>query len=136
MFASSPIARLATVTPSGRPHLVPVVFAVQFDQDNVDQNNGVVYTAVDAKPKSTQRLRRLENIEVNAAVSLLVDHYADDWTQLWWVRVDGTATIARDGGALTTGYRLLRAKYDQYQSVSLNGPVIAITVTRWSSWHA
>lgn len=130
-FATSPVARLATVTSSGRPHLVPVVFAVQFDQ-----NNGVVYTAVDAKPKSTQRLRRLKNIEANAAVSLLVDHYADDWAQLWWVRVDGTATIARDGAALTTGYRLLRAKYDQYQSVSLNGPVIAITVTRWSSWHA
>ncbi|OBK17398.1 TIGR03668 family PPOX class F420-dependent oxidoreductase [Mycobacterium asiaticum] len=130
-FATSPVARLATVTSSGRPHLVPVVFAVQFDQ-----NNGVVYTAVDAKPKSTQRLRRLKNIEANAAVSLLVDHYADDWAQLWWVRVDGTATIAQDGAALTTGYRLLRAKYDQYQSVSLNGPVIAITVTRWSSWHA
>ncbi|OBK97000.1 PPOX class F420-dependent oxidoreductase [Mycobacterium asiaticum] len=130
-FATSPVARLATVTSSGRPHLVPVVFAVQFDQ-----NNGVVYTAVDAKPKSTQRLRRLKNIKANAAVSLLVDHYADDWAQLWWVRVDGTATIAQDGAALTTGYRLLRAKYDQYQSVSLNGPVIAITVTRWSSWHA
>jgi PPOX class probable F420-dependent enzyme len=126
-FAQSPVARLATVTPEGTPHLVPVVFAL---------DRHVIYTAVDAKPKTTQRLRRLANIEKNPAVSLLVDHYAEDWTQLWWVRVDGRAAIAGDGEALRTGYRLLRAKYDQYQSVSLDGPVITITAARWSSWHA
>jgi PPOX class probable F420-dependent enzyme len=126
-FAQAPIARLATVSPDGMPHLVPVVFALRDD---------VVYTAVDAKPKTTQRLRRLANIETNPQVSLLVDHYADDWTQLWWVRVDGAATIHRGGDALDNGYQLLRAKYSQYQSVSLDGPVIAIAVQRWASWHA
>ncbi|WP_374023514.1 TIGR03668 family PPOX class F420-dependent oxidoreductase [Mycobacterium sp. HNNTM2301] len=125
----SPVARLATITPDGRPHLVPVVFAVADPAD-------VVYTAVDAKPKATRRLRRLANIEQNPHVSLLVDHYADDWTQLWWVRVDGTATIHADGPAMESAYRLLRAKYPQYQSVSLDGPVIAIAVRSWSSWHA
>jgi PPOX class probable F420-dependent enzyme len=127
-FTQSPVARLATITPDGMPHLVPVVFAVGADE--------VVYTAVDAKPKTTRRLRRLANIESNPQVSLLVDHYTDDWTQLWWVRVDGVAAIHRDGEAMRIGYRLLRAKYAQYQSVPLNGPVIAITVRRWSSWHA
>jgi PPOX class probable F420-dependent enzyme len=126
-FTQSPVARLATITPDGKPHLVPVVFAVGDDE--------VVYTAVDAKPKTTRRLRRLANIESNPQVSLLVDHYTDDWTQLWWVRVDGVAAIHRDGEAMRIGYRLLRAKYSQYQSVPLNGPVIAITVRRWSSWH-
>lgn len=126
-FARSPVARLATVAPDGAPHLVPVVFAVDGD---------VIYTAVDAKPKKTQRLRRLANIEHNPAVSLLVDHYAEDWTQLWWVRVDGTATVAADGDTLSTGYRLLRAKYPQYQSVPLDGPVIAVSAKRWSGWHA
>lgn len=126
-FARSPVARLATVSAQGVPHLVPVVFAL---------HSGVVYTAVDAKPKTTRRLRRLTNIETNPAVSLLVDHYDDDWTRLWWVRADGTAAIARDGESLDTGFRLLRAKYPQYQSVSLDGPVIAVTVCRWSSWHA
>lgn len=125
----SQVARLATVTPDGLPHLVPVVFAVPDGED-------MVYTAVDAKPKATRRLRRLANIERNPQVSLLVDQYADDWTQLWWVRVDGTATIHADGPAMESAYRLLRAKYPQYQSVSLNGPVIAISVLRWSSWHA
>ncbi len=129
-FTQSPVARLATITPDGLPHLVPVVFAVA--QDSPD----VVYTAVDAKPKTTRRLRRLANIESNPHVSLLVDHYADDWTQLWWVRVDGAATIHTDGAAMESAFRLLRAKYPQYQSVPLNGPVIAITVRRWSSWQA
>lgn len=126
-FAQSPVARLATVTAAGVPHLVPVVFAI--DRDDI-------YTAVDAKPKTTQRLRRLANIERNPAVSLLVDHYADDWTELWWVRVDGTASIARDGDTLHKGYRLLHAKYSQYQSVPLDGPVIIVNAGRWSSWHA
>jgi PPOX class probable F420-dependent enzyme len=126
-FAQAPVARLATVTPDGMPHLVPVVFALRDD---------VVYTAVDAKPKTTQRLRRLANIESNPRASMLVDHYADDWTQLWWVRADGIAAIHRDGEAMHTGYELLRAKYAQYQAVSLDGPVITVAVRRWTSWHA
>jgi PPOX class probable F420-dependent enzyme len=132
-FTLSPVARLATSTPDGKPHLVPVVFAVGGDSGD---SHGVVYTAVDAKPKTTQRLRRLTNIESNPQVSLLVDHYADDWTRLWWVRVDGLAEIHSDDDAMRTGYRLLRAKYPQYQSIPLIGPVIAVTVRRWSSWHA
>ena len=126
-FAQAPVARLATVAPGGRPHLVPVVFAV---------HDEVVYTAVDAKPKTTQRLRRLANIEANPQVSLLVDHYDEDWTQLWWIRVDGIAAVHHDGTVLHTGRALLRAKYAQYQSVSLDGAVVAITVRRWRSWHA
>ena len=132
-FTQSPVARLATVAPDGAPHLVPVVFAVDIDARG---DGDVVYTAVDAKPKTTQRLRRLANIESNPHVSLLVDHYADDWTQLWWARVDGIAAIHSDGEAMHTGYRLLRAKYPQYQSVPLNGPVIAVTVRRWTGWRA
>ena len=129
-FTQSPVARLATITPDGVPHLVPVVFAIGGDQHDV------VYTAVDAKPKSTQRLRRITNIEKNPQTSLLVDHYADDWTQLWWVRIDGIAAIHHEGNTLHAGHDLLRAKYAQYQTVPLNGPVIAIAVQRWRSWHA
>jgi PPOX class probable F420-dependent enzyme len=132
-FTQSPVARLATITQDGIPHLVPVVFAVD---DDPRGDRDVVYTAVDAKPKTTQRLRRLANIESNPQVSLLVDHYADDWTRLWWVRADGFAAIHSDGEPMRAGYRLLRAKYPQYQSVPLNGPVIAVTVHRWNSWHA
>src|ERR1700719_3202215 len=108
MFAESPVAMLATVGPDGAPHLVPVVFAV---------HDEVVYTAVDAKRKTTHRLRRLANIEGNPKVSLLVDHYDEDWTQLWWVRADGVAAIHHDGDTVRVGRDLLRAKYAQYQSV-------------------
>ncbi|GBE63858.1 PPOX class F420-dependent oxidoreductase [Mycobacterium sp. MFM001] len=145
-FAAAPVARLATVAPDGMPHLVPVVFALGLSRGDPlrpasprlrsPTDDDVVYTAVDAKPKSTQRLRRLANIEQNPRVSVLVDHYADDWAQLWWVRVDGVAQIHREGGTLQAGYELLRAKYRQYQSVPLDGPVIAVAVRRWSSWHA
>jgi PPOX class probable F420-dependent enzyme len=132
-FTQSPVARLATITPDGIPHLVPVVFAVDGASRGAPD---VVYTAVDAKPKTTRRLRRLANIESNPEVTLLVDQYADDWTQLWWVRADGVAAIHSGGEAMDTGFRLLRAKYPQYQSVPLHGPVIAVKVHRWSSWHA
>lgn len=131
-FTRSPVARLATVTPGGRPHLVPVVFALASDPQGAED---VVYTAVDAKPKTTRRLRRLVNIDNTPQVSLLVDHYADDWTQLWWVRADGVATIHAGGQTMELGRRLLRAKYPQYQKVSLDGPVIAVAVQHWSSWH-
>jgi PPOX class probable F420-dependent enzyme len=127
MFAESPVAMLATVGADGAPHLVPVVFAVHDD---------VVYTAVDAKRKSTQRLRRLTNIEANPTVSMLVDHYDDDWTQLWWVRADGIAAIHYSGEEMAAGYALLRKKYLQYQRIALDGPVVTVDVQRWASWQA
>ena len=127
MFAESPVAMLATSGPDGAPHIVPVVFAVHDD---------MVYTAVDAKRKSTQRLRRLANIEANPQVSMLVDHYEDDWAALWWVRADGVAAIHYSGDAMATGYSLLRRKYLQYQRIALDGPVVTVDVQRWSSWQA
>jgi PPOX class probable F420-dependent enzyme len=127
LFAESPVAMLATVGPGGAPHVVPVVFAV---------HNDVIYTAVDAKRKSTRRLRRLTNIESNPQVSMLVDHYEDDWTRLWWVRADGSAEIHYSGEQMANGYALLRRKYPQYQRLALDGPVVTVDVARWSSWQA
>src|SRR5215813_7930738 len=88
-FTGSPVLRLATAGADGRPHLVPCTFAV----DEV----GRVAIGIDNKPKSSGNLRRLRNIAENPRVSLLADHYADDWAQLWWARADGIATIERSG---------------------------------------
>lgn len=107
-FAQSPVARLATSTPDGTPHLVPVVFALGARRPAEATGADVIYTAVDAKRKTTQRLRRLANLEHNPRASVLVDSYADDWTQLWWVRADGVAAIHRDGEVMRAAYRLLR----------------------------
>lgn len=126
-FAAARVAFLATVSPAGQPHVVPVVFAL---------SNDVVYTAVDTKRKTTHRLRRLMNIEANPQVSLLADHYENDWDQLWWVRADGIAEIHDRGEQMAMGYDLLRRKYPQYQRISLTGVVIAVTLSRWSSWQA
>ena len=126
-FAESPVAMLATAGPDGKPHVVPVVFAL---------HRNVVYTAVDAKRKTTQRLRRLANIEGNPQVSMLVDHYDDDWSQLWWVRADGVAAIHYSGEEMAAGYALLRKKYVQNQRIALDGPVVTVEVQRWASWQA
>lgn len=127
-FAAEPVARLATADLRGVPHLVPVTFAVAGD---------TVLTAVDHKPKSTQRLRRLHNIEVNPAVCLLADRYGDDWAELWWVRADGTARIEAPGTpAHRAGVAALADRYPQYRSVPPAGPLVVVTVTRWLGWHA
>jgi PPOX class probable F420-dependent enzyme len=126
-FAAAPVAVLATVDSGSVPHVVPVVFAVR---------GGVVYTAVDAKRKTTRRLRRLANIAANPRVSMLVDHYDDDWSQLWWVRADGLAEVHDSGEQMAIGYAELRRKYLQYERVALDGPVVTVHVDHWSSWQA
>jgi PPOX class probable F420-dependent enzyme len=115
------------VSAYGQPHLVPVTFAIDGD---------IIYTAIDAKPKSTRQLRRLSNIGANPKVCLLADHYADDWSALWWVRADGTAFIVSDAAGMTAPLRLLTRRYRQYEVDPPLGPVIAIRVSRWTGWSA
>lgn len=124
-FAGSPVARLATADANGVPHAVPVTFAVLDD---------VVYFAVDHKPKSTWQLRRLRNIRENPSVTVLVDHYAEDWSTLWWARADGRGEVLEDGQERHRAVELLRDKYDQYRDSPPQGPVAAIRVERWSGW--
>lgn len=133
-FAAAPVARLATVDPEGRPHLVPVVFAVRGEE---------IVTAVDGKPKRSRQLRRLHNIAVRPAVSLLVDVYDDDWDRLWWVRADGGARVLppdapdrEEAARYADAVELLRGKYAQYRTEPPRGPVIATTVLRWTGWRA
>jgi PPOX class probable F420-dependent enzyme len=124
-LTSSTVARLATVGKDGRPHIVPIVFAV--DRDSV-------YFAVDAKPKRTTNLQRLKNIASNPAVSILADHYEDDWNELWWVRADGTARVVTDGSEAERAIYMLAKKYEQYQHARPAGPVVAIKLDRLTGW--
>jgi PPOX class probable F420-dependent enzyme len=128
-FAAARVARLATVAPDGSPRVVPVVFAVMFAVP--DAEGDTILTAVDDKPKSTQRLRRLANIEENPRVSLLADHYDEDWSLLWWARADGTARVHE-----TYDIAPLVARYDAYRDRPPSGPVIVVDVERWSGWSA
>ncbi|SDL31692.1 PPOX class probable F420-dependent enzyme, Rv0121 family [Nocardioides sp. YR527] len=121
-FADARVARLATVSADAAPRIVPIVFAVAGD---------VLVTAVDHKPKSTTRLRRLEDIAANPRVAVLVDRYDDDWDQLWWARADGVASVHE-----TYDLAPLVAKYADYRERPPAGPVIAVEVTRWSGWSS
>jgi len=126
-LAGSKVARLATVNPEGRPHVVPIVFALEGD---------TLYFAVDSKPKKTTRLTRLKNIAVNSEVSVLVDHYEDDWTKLWWVRADGTAYIVIDDFEAQRAINLLAKRYEQHATDRPGGPVVAIHIDRLTGWTA
>lgn len=124
-LAGARVGRLATVTPQGQPHIVPCCFALEGNR---------IYSAVDAKPKSTLALRRLDNIGAHPEVTLLVDHYDEDWSELWWVRVDGTALVSESGPRRTVALEALAAKYRQYRVSAPPGPVISVAITRWRSW--
>lgn len=133
-FGAARIARLATVDVEGRPHLVPVVFARRED---------VIVMAVDGKPKRSQALKRLRNIEVNPPVCLLADGYDEDWNRLWWARADGAARVLPPDAVepetrdeYTAAIALLWRKYAQYRERSPDGPVTVVTVQRWSGWRA
>jgi PPOX class probable F420-dependent enzyme len=119
--------RLATIDERGRPHLVPFCFALEGD---------VLYSAVDEKPKRTQRLKRLENIRLHPDVAVLVDHYEDDWSRLWWVRLRGSARVIEEGPERERALALLREKYAHYRSEPPRGPVIVVSVEEWRGWSA
>lgn len=121
------VARLASISPDGRPHIVPVTFAL---------NQDVIYTVIDAKPKTTRDLRRLSNIRSHPDVAVLADYYDEDWSALWWVRADGVADILDDQAEMAAPVRLLARRYPQYRDDPPSGPVIAIRVRRWTAWSA
>jgi PPOX class probable F420-dependent enzyme len=126
-LVSARVAYLGTVRADGRPHLVPIVFAVE---------DRVVYSIADPKPKQGLDLLRHRNIAVNPSVSLLVDTYDEDWSRLWWVRADGEARVVETGPERDTTIRLLRAKYPQYATWTTPfGAATVIAVDRVTSWR-
>jgi PPOX class probable F420-dependent enzyme len=117
---------LATNGADGSPHLVPCCFAV---------DGTTAYTAVDDKPKSSTRLRRLDNIAADPMVAVLVQHYDDgNWDELWWVSVTGTASVASVGPEHDRAVALLLGKYGQYATHRLDGPIIVVRLAQWRSW--
>ena len=126
-LTSARVARLATTDPDGRPHLVPIVFAVEGD---------TLYSAVDRKPKRSTKLRRIENARVRPDVTILVDHYDEDWRQLWWLRARGRARVLDDGAERAHALALLQEKYPQYRSEPPDGPILAVDISDVRSWSA
>jgi PPOX class probable F420-dependent enzyme len=123
--ASARVGHLGTAAP--RPHVVPVCYALVGE---------TAYTAVDHKPKRSTRLQRIANVEATGRACLLVDEYVEDWTRLWWVRIDGPARVVDDAGEAARAVDALAAKYPQYAQVRPSGPVLALEAERWSGWQA
>jgi PPOX class probable F420-dependent enzyme len=121
------VARLATVDPDGRPHLVPICFALE---------GGLLYSAVDQKPKRSRDLRRLRNVRERGWATVLVDHYEEDWSALWWVRIRGRARVLEDGEESRRALSVLAEKYPQYRRDPPAGPVVALEVAEWRGWAA
>ncbi|MDH5615729.1 MAG: TIGR03668 family PPOX class F420-dependent oxidoreductase, partial [Acidimicrobiia bacterium] len=120
-LAGAEVGRLATVDPTGHPHLVPFVFVVE---------GRSIVTVIDNKPKRTRALKRLANIAANPRVSVLVDHYETDWSRLWWVRADGQARVVRTGHELERCITLLSRAYPQYAVSHPPGPAIVIEIAK------
>ena len=125
--AAEPVARLATVDRDGRPHLVPIVFVLVGE---------TLYTAVDAKPKRSRTLRRIENARERPDVTVLVDHYEDDWARLWWARLRGRARVLEGGDEAVEALAALAAKYEQYRKRPPGLPVLAVDLAEWRFWSA
>lgn len=122
------VARLGTLSNTGRVELVPITFALDDD---------VIYTAVDHKPKTTTQLKRLDNVRAHPEVGVLVDEYDDtDWSALWWVRLRGLAEVIEAGERYERALDALVGKYPQYREHRPEGPVIAVQVVRWQWWSA
>jgi PPOX class probable F420-dependent enzyme len=128
LVASARVARLATVNPGLGVDVVPITFAL-LEGDRL-------VSIVDQKPKSTTRLRRLTNIRAHPEVTVLVDHYEDDWERLWWVRMRGTATVITEGDAFAEAVEALTERYPQYVEAPPPGPVVSVTVDAWTGWRA
>ena len=127
-LAAARVARLATVDARGAPHMVPITFAVHADR---------IVTAVDHKPKRTTELARLRNLRAHPRVCVLADHYEERWEALWWVRADGVARILAGGDAepeRNAALDVLAEKYPQYRAHRPDGPVIVVSVERWTGW--
>jgi PPOX class probable F420-dependent enzyme len=121
------VGRLATVAADRQPHAVPICFALVED---------VAYSAVDHKPKRSARLRRVANLRETGRACLLVDEYDEDWSTLWWVRLDGRGRVVDDGDEAARAIAALAGKYPQYRDREPAGPVIAIDIARWTGWSA
>jgi len=130
-----PVARLATLAPGGRPHQVPIVFA---------RVQGLLWSPIDAKPKAPGELARVRHLRANPAASLLLDDYSEDWSRLWWLRVDATARVVEPEDpdadpAAAAAVAALRAKYPQYARVAvLREPAVLLELrpVRIASWCA
>ncbi len=130
LVRSARVAHLATGDARGQPHVIPICFV--FDGNDF-------YSPIDEKPKRTapQKLKRIRNVLKNPQVSLVIDHYEEDWRKLAYILVSGKARVLLSGAKHRKAVKLLRRKYSQYRNMAIDRrPLIAIRPERVTSWAA
>ena len=122
------VAHLATAGADYAPHVVPICFVLDGD---------TLYSVIDRKPKraAATELKRVRNIIANPRVSVLMDHYEEDWSRLWYVLIRGTASILHNGPEHDRAIVLLRQKYAQYVQMDIEDrPIIKVQTTGVGVW--
>jgi PPOX class probable F420-dependent enzyme len=122
------VARLATADAAGRPHVVPICYALAGD---------TVYFTIDEKPKRKPgaSLKRLANLRENPFAALVVDRYDEDWSRLGWVMLQGRAEVLESGPEHDLAQATLRARYPQLAAMRIEHlPVVAIRLHHVASW--
>ena len=128
LLARAPVGRLATADSNGVPHVIPVCYALM---------DGIIYSVLDQKPKraTLTRLKRVQNILANPQVSLVVDHYEENWERLWYILISGDAKLLEEGAERPAAIRVLREKYAQYRTMNIDpNPMIKITPSHVVFW--
>ena len=129
LFDEVRIAHLATADASATPHVIPICFVY---------DDPFTYSVIDEKPKQCLaiNLKRVRNILANPKVSLILDHYEEDWTKLWYLLVIGRAELLESGIEHQKAIKLLRKKYPQYQHMRIQDRLIikieTIKLINWS----
>ena len=125
-LAAQRVARLATADAAGRPHVVPICYALI---------ENTIYFTIDEKPKKTPELKRLANLRENPQAAVVVDHYDEDWSQLGWVMVRGRADVLESGHEHDLAQARLRARYPQLAAMRIEQlPVVAVRIDQVTSW--
>lgn len=132
LLESRPVGYLATNGPTGRPHLVPVCFAL-VDGDH----RPLLAIAIDEKPKRHAHLTRVANLRRDPRAALLVDHYETDWARLAWLRLDLEGAVLDRGDAWPAALAALRDRYPQYRPMHLEArPLLRLRIVGIASWFA
>ena len=124
MLREERVARLGFADDTGAPRVLPVTFAL---------HDGVLWTAIDNKPKRSAEPARVRWLRARPAAALTVDRYDDEWSRLAWVQVLGVVTVL-DVVAVTDAVAALAAKYPQYRDDPPPGPILRLAATRALSW--
>lgn len=118
--AAARVCRIASVRPTGEPHLIPVCPA--FDGE------ATLYVDIGRRYTTAEALR------ANSNIAVLIDHYSEDWSQLKGVLLRCRAEPI-EGEERERAWQLIREKYPQGQEIDWRPRLtLALRIYDWRQW--